>query len=131
MNVVPAVRVTNLRRQYGSRVALDGVSFSVGRGEIFALLGPNGGGKTTLFKILSTLLPATSGEVEILGQSLTQNPHAVRSCLGVVFQHPSLDLKLTVMENLPTSRAFVRITRANATGAIHGHAKTLWSGGSG
>jgi ABC-2 type transport system ATP-binding protein len=100
VNAVPAVRVKDLRRQYGDRAALDGVSFSVACGEIFALLGPNGGGKTTLFKILSTLLPATSGEVDILGQSLTQNPHAVRSCLGIVFQHPSLDPKLTVMENL-------------------------------
>ena len=100
MNAVPAVQVTNLRRQYGERAALDGVSFSVKRGEIFALLGPNGGGKTTLFKILSTLLSATSGEVDILGQQLTQNPHAVRSRLGIVFQHPSLDPKLTVIENL-------------------------------
>jgi ABC-2 type transport system ATP-binding protein len=100
LNPVPAVRVTNLCRQYGARAALIGVSFSVVRGELFALLGPNGGGKTTLFKILSTLLPATSGEAEVFGQSLIRNPHAVRSCLGVVFQHPSLDAKLTVLENL-------------------------------
>src|SRR5713101_2628354 len=90
----------NLCRQYGDRTALAGVTFSVGRGEIFALLGPNGGGKTTLFKILSTLLPATSGEVEVFGHSLAQNQHAVRTRLGVVFQHPSLDSKLTVAENL-------------------------------
>jgi ABC-2 type transport system ATP-binding protein len=76
------------------------VTFVVGRGELFALLGPNGGGKTTLFKILSTLLPATSGEAQVFGQSLVQNPHAVRARLGVVFQHPSLDPKLTVAENL-------------------------------
>jgi len=100
VKAVPAVQVTNLRRLYGERAALDGVSFSVMRGEIFALLGPNGGGKTTLFKILSTLLSATSGEIDILGQRLTQNPHAVRSRLGIVFQHPSLDPKLTVTENL-------------------------------
>ena len=100
VNAVPAVRVINLCRQYGTRAALVGVSFTVERGELFALLGPNGGGKTTLFKILSTLLSATSGDIEVFGQSLTQNPHAIRSCLGVVFQHPSLDLKLTVMENL-------------------------------
>jgi ABC-2 type transport system ATP-binding protein len=100
VNVVPAVRVIDLCRQYGTRAALAGVSFSVNRGELFALLGPNGGGKTTLFKILSTLLPATSGDIEVFGQSLTQHPHAIRSCLGVVFQHPSLDPKLTVTENL-------------------------------
>ena len=100
MNPVPAVAVTNLCRLYGARAALAGVTFVVGRGELFALLGPNGGGKTTLFKILSTLLPATSGEAQVFGQSLAQNPHAVRARLGVVFQHPSLDPKLTVAENL-------------------------------
>ena len=100
MNPVPAVAVTNLCRLYGTRAALAGVTFTVGRGELFALLGPNGGGKTTLFKILSTLLPATSGEAQVFGQSLVQNPHAVRARLGVVFQHPSLDAKLTVAENL-------------------------------
>lgn len=100
MNPVPAVAVANLCRLYGARTALAGITFAVPRGEIFALLGPNGGGKTTLFKILSTLLPATSGEVEVFGQRLTHNPHAVRARLGVVFQHPSLDPKLTVAENL-------------------------------
>jgi ABC-2 type transport system ATP-binding protein len=100
VNPVPAVAVTNLCRLYGTRVALAGVTFIVGCGEFFALLGPNGGGKTTLFKILSTLLPATSGDAQVFGQSLVENPHAVRARLGVVFQHPSLDPKLTVVENL-------------------------------
>ncbi len=85
---------------YGTRVALDDVSFSVARGEIFGLLGPNGGGKTTLFKILSTLMTATSGSATILGDALRLAPAAVRRHLGVVFQHPSLDEMLTVVENL-------------------------------
>jgi ABC-2 type transport system ATP-binding protein len=100
VNLASAVVVDKLCRVYGSRVALNNVTFHVSRGEMFALLGPNGGGKTTLFKILATLLAATSGEVQVFGQNLSQNPHAVRTRLGVVFQHPSLDRKLTVVENL-------------------------------
>jgi ABC-2 type transport system ATP-binding protein len=95
-----AVEVEDLHHFYGDREALAGVSFSVGHGEIFALLGPNGGGKTTLFKVLSTLLTATSGSVRILGHDLPNAAGAVRPRLGVVFQQPSVDRKLTVLENL-------------------------------
>jgi ABC-2 type transport system ATP-binding protein len=83
-----------------SRPALDGVSLQVQAGEIFGILGPNGGGKTTLFKILSTLLRSTSGTVEIFGVDLLTNPRLIREQLGVVFQMPSLDVKLTAYENL-------------------------------
>lgn len=96
----PAVEVEDLRHLYGSRQALAGVSFRVSRGEIFGFLGPNGGGKTTLFKILSTLMPATGGTVRVLGRDLAREARAVRMRLGVVFQRPSLDPKLTVAENL-------------------------------
>ena len=64
------------------------------------LLGPNGSGKTTLFRILSTLMPITSGTVRILGYDLSTEVKAIRHRLGVVFQHPGLDVKLTVVENL-------------------------------
>ena len=97
---VPAVEVKDLRHMYGVREALAGVSLTVFRGEIFALLGPNGGGKTTLFKILCTLMSATSGEVRLFGHDLGRESDAVRRRLGVVFQRPSLDPKLTVLENL-------------------------------
>lgn len=100
MNAVAAVTIANLRHVYGTRVALDNISFSIPSREIFALLGPNGGGKSTLFKILSTLIPATSGEVCVFGEDVTRNPQTVRSRIGVVFQYPSLDPKLTVAENL-------------------------------
>jgi ABC-2 type transport system ATP-binding protein len=96
----PAVAVGELRHLYGDREALRRVSFSVASGEMFALLGPNGGGKTTLFKILSTLMPPTFGTVHLLGHDLVHEPLLVRQRLGVVFQHPSLDGKLTVLENL-------------------------------
>jgi ABC-2 type transport system ATP-binding protein len=86
--------------RYGDRVALDDVSFAISRGEIFGFLGPNGGGKTTLFKILSTLSPIQSGSAVMLGHDLAADTIAVRRKLGVVFQHPSLDGKLTVAENL-------------------------------
>ena len=94
------IEVKNLSHAYQTRRALDSVSFSVSCGEIFGLLGPNGSGKTTLFRILSTLMPVTSGTVRVLGHDLTTEVRAVRSLLGVVFQHPGLDGKLTVVENL-------------------------------
>ena len=95
-----AAEVEDLRHRYGVREALAGVSFGVARGEIFGLLGPNGSGKTTLFKILATLLPATGGRVRLLGLDPARETRAIRRRLGVVFQHPGLDPKLTVLENL-------------------------------
>src|SRR5262249_4579278 len=92
--------VDGLRHTYGERVALDDVSFTVPRAEVFGLLGPNGGGKTTLFKILSTLLKPTAGRAFVFGDALGTAADAVRRHLGVVFQHPSLDHKLRVAENL-------------------------------
>jgi len=94
------VRVHDLRHSYGESVALDGVSFEVAKGEIFGVLGPNGGGKTTMFRMLSTLLPAAPGHVEIDGADVGVDLARVRRSIGVVFQSPSLDIKLTVRENL-------------------------------
>jgi ABC-2 type transport system ATP-binding protein len=96
----PLVRVRDLRHSYGDHVALDGVSFEVGEGEVFGVLGPNGGGKTTMFRILSTLLPVAPGHVEIGGVDAGRDLAGVRRAIGVVFQSPSLDIKLTVRENL-------------------------------
>jgi len=98
--VAPAVEAVHLSFSYGERRALDDVSFSIARGEIFGLLGPNGGGKTTLFKLISTLVPLQSGSARILGHDLAEESAALRRRLGVVFQHPSVDGKLTVAENL-------------------------------
>jgi ABC-2 type transport system ATP-binding protein len=95
-----AVQVTNLAHSYGDRRALDGVTFHVKRGEIFGLLGPNGGGKTTLFRILSTSFPATTGQAFIFKLNVNTEADEVRRKIGVVFQSPSLDKKLTVRENL-------------------------------
>jgi len=79
---------------------LAGVSFEVRKGEIFGLLGPNGGGKSTLFRILSTMMVPSSGSAEIAGFDVTRNPAEVRRHVGVVFQTQSLDKALTVEENL-------------------------------
>jgi ABC-2 type transport system ATP-binding protein len=95
-----AIEVDGLRHVYGQRVALDDVRFIVPRGEIFGLLGPNGGGKTTLFKILATLMAPTAGTALVFGNPIGTAADAIRRYLGVVFQHPSLDGKLTVVENL-------------------------------
>ena len=94
------VEVENLSHAYGDRIALADVSFRINAGEIFSFLGPNGSGKSTLFKILATLIPVEHGEVTLLGHNLARESGQVRKHLGVVFQHPSLDLKLTVAENL-------------------------------
>ncbi len=95
-----AVSVRGLTHAYGERTALNGISFEVPRGEIFGLLGPNGGGKTTLFRILTTLMTPGGGEASVFGVPVSDDPAAVRRRIGVVFQEPSLDPKLTCLENL-------------------------------
>lgn len=94
------VQVESLQHRYGERVALAGVSFEVRAGECFGLLGPNGGGKTTLFRILTTLLRPAAGRARIDGFDVVAEREAVRARIGVVFQSPSLDPWLTVCENL-------------------------------
>ena len=98
--MTPPVELVDLRRTYGERVALDGVTLTVRTGELFGLLGPNGGGKTTLFRVLTTTLPPSSGTARVLGHALPAESAAVREGIGVVFQSASLDKKLTVRENL-------------------------------
>ncbi len=94
------LEVQNLSYQYGTRKALQDLTFSVEKGEIFGFLGPNGGGKTTTFKILSTLFSAQPGQVKIFGMDLAQDKIAIRRRMGIVFQLPALDKKLKVRENL-------------------------------
>ncbi|HUB80893.1 MAG TPA: ABC transporter ATP-binding protein [Bryobacteraceae bacterium] len=94
------IQVQNLTHRYGDRVALSNVSFEVKKGEIFGLLGPNGGGKSTLFRILSTMMVPTGGQAFIAGHDVVRDPAAVRRQVGVVFQTQSLDKALTVEENL-------------------------------
>jgi len=98
----PIVKVENLYHTYPEQKvpALDGLSFSVAPESIFGIIGPNGGGKSTTFKILSTLIQPQSGAGTIGGINVLKSPGKIRSLLGVVFQSPALDKKLTVEENI-------------------------------
>ncbi|MGA7992563.1 MAG: ABC transporter ATP-binding protein [Thermoanaerobaculia bacterium] len=115
---VPAIETTALSCAYGARLALDDTTLSVARGEIFALLGPNGGGKTTLFRILATLLRPTSGRFAVDGLDPVTNVRVVRRRLGVVFQAPSLDRKLTVRENLALQGSLFSLSGPSLSGRI-------------
>lgn len=94
------IELDSVSHDYGSRLALDGLSFEVQPAEIFGLLGPNGSGKTTLFRILSTLMVPTGGHARIAGFDVATDATRVRQQTGIVFQATSLDIKLTVAENL-------------------------------
>ena len=96
----PAIRVDALSKRYGRTLALDGIVFEVRERELFALLGPNGAGKTTLLHILCTILRPDSGTALVGGFDVVKKPLAARRRLGIVFQEPSLDDRLTVHENL-------------------------------
>jgi ABC-2 type transport system ATP-binding protein len=100
MSEAAAVSVSGLVHRYGEREALRSVEFAVGPGEIFGLLGPNGGGKTTLFRILATALVPSGGRAEIFDYDVITRAAQVRRLIGVVFQTPSLDKKLSAAENL-------------------------------
>ncbi len=99
-NSAPAIAVAGVSHAYGPRQALVDLSLEIAPAEIFAVLGPNGGGKTTLFRLLSTLIPLQAGSAAIFGHDLRREQQAVRRLMGVVFQAPSLDRKLTVAENI-------------------------------
>jgi ABC-2 type transport system ATP-binding protein len=96
----PAIDAERVVHHYGQRRALDDVTFQIAPAEVFVFLGPNGGGKTTLFRLLSTLLPPQQGRIALFGHDVVRDTTAVRRRIGVVFQAPSLDRKLTVAENL-------------------------------
>ncbi|MEC9048238.1 MAG: ABC transporter ATP-binding protein [Planctomycetota bacterium] len=95
-----AVKASDVRFAYGDREALRGVDFEVQEGAAFGFLGPNGSGKSTLFKLLSTLVPLQQGAVTMLGHDLAKDAAVIRRRVGVVFQSPAVDNKLTVLENL-------------------------------
>jgi ABC-2 type transport system ATP-binding protein len=95
-----AIQVENIVKKYGAFEAVKGVSFSVADGEIFGLLGPNGAGKSTLIRMMTTLVPITSGKASIAGHDVANDPDAVRGMIGVIPQALTSDPDLTVEENL-------------------------------
>jgi len=94
------IEVDQITKRFGDFTAVDGISFSVEHGEIFALLGPNGAGKSTLIRMLTTLLPATSGTATICGNDVVKEADAVRRLIGVIPQAMTSDMELSVEENL-------------------------------
>src|SRR5262245_42616569 len=94
------IEVAGLVKRYGELAAVGGIDFAVEAGEIFGFLGPNGAGKSTTIKILATLLRPTSGTVKLAGFDVVTHPGEVRQAIGIVFQDPSLDDRLTAEENL-------------------------------
>jgi ABC-2 type transport system ATP-binding protein len=97
---MPAIEVETIVKRFGDFTAVNGVTFNVEQGEIFGLLGPNGAGKSTLIRVLTTLLPPTSGTARVGGFDIVTQADAVRRTIGVIPQAMTSDLELTVRENL-------------------------------
>lgn len=106
-----AIRVQNLVKQFGDFTAVNDISFSVAKGEIFAFLGPNGAGKTTTIKMLTTLLNPTSGTIELDGLNPMVDRNEARRRFGIVFQDPSLDAEQTAYENMDLHGVLYKIPR--------------------
>jgi len=108
----PAIAVENIVKRYGAFEAVKGVSFSVADGEIFGLLGPNGAGKSTLIRMMTTLVPITSGKATVAGFDVAKDPDAVRRKIGVIPQALTSDPDLTVEENLNIYAKLYSVPRA-------------------
>jgi ABC-2 type transport system ATP-binding protein len=96
----PAISVRGLRKSFGDHLVLDGLDLAVAEGSVFALLGPNGSGKTTTVDILSTLTPADGGEIRVAGHDVSREPDAVRASIALTGQFSAVDALLTGAENL-------------------------------
>ena len=115
---MPAIQTDALRREFGSVVAVEGLSLAVQPGEVFGLLGPNGAGKTTTIKMLITLLPPTSGSATVAGHDVRREQRLVRRSIGYVPQLLSSDGALTARENLEVSARLYHIPASERAGRI-------------
>jgi len=100
MNTKPAIETRELTKKYGALIAVDHLNIEIGHGEVFGLLGPNGAGKTTAISMLCTIINPTSGYAQVNGFDILKRPAEVRKSIGIVFQDPSIDGRLTGRENL-------------------------------
>src|SRR5205823_6255843 len=105
------IEVQNITKQFGSFTAVGGITFNVGHGEIFGLLGPNGAGKSTLIRMLTTLIPVTSGSAKVNGFDVMKESDPVRRSIGVIPQALTSDLELSVEENLLIFSKFYGVPR--------------------
>src|SRR5277367_6248215 len=108
----PAIVVDNIVKRYGDFEAVAGINFQVADGEIFGLLGPNGAGKSTLIRMMTTLIPVTSGKAIIAGHDVSREPDAVRRAIGVIPQALTSDIDLTVEENLSIYAKLYEVPKA-------------------
>jgi ABC-2 type transport system ATP-binding protein len=116
-----AIETRELTKRFGSFTAVDHISFTVGKGELFGLLGPNGAGKTTAIRMLTTLLVPTSGQAWVAGHDVVRAGRKVRECIGVVPQALTSDLELTAWQNLDIYGQFYGLPRV----ARHARAEHL------
>jgi len=106
-----AIETHNLVKKFGDIVAVDGISIRVKEGEIFGLLGPNGAGKTTTISILCCMIKPTSGEAYVNGYDILKHPNEVRKSIGIVFQEPAIDDRLTGRENMEIHAMLYNVPR--------------------
>ncbi len=105
------IKVDRLVKKFDDVVAVDDISFEVKEGESFGFLGPNGAGKTTTIRILTTLIPPTSGGATVDGYDIKKESDRVRESIGIIFQEPSLDERLTAYDNLYFHAALYRVPK--------------------
>jgi lipooligosaccharide transport system ATP-binding protein len=115
MNMTQIVNVKGLTKDYGSLRAVDNIDFHIFEGECFGFLGPNGAGKTTVMSIIYCFLPPTSGDVQVFGIGVTEDPGRIKARIGVMPQDDNLDVELSVLENLIVYARYFDIVKKDST----------------
>jgi lipooligosaccharide transport system ATP-binding protein len=110
----PVISAENLTKRYGSLTAVDNISFSVSRGEMFGFLGPNGAGKTTTMKMIQCISPKSSGRLTVFDRDVDRHPREIKRSLGVLPQETNLDPDFTCFENLTNYARYFEIPKKEA-----------------